>query len=452
LTNQDFTRRASYGPSSPGIGTRGAKTRQQIVEAALERFSTQGFHGTAVEEIAATASVSRATLYQYFDGKDSIFIELMHEAGGALNRVTRELGPFGPSAVGYGNLHRWLAEWTQVFDRYATVFVEWVNVNSSQAPLHPKLVEFVDFHTERSVAALKEAGRDDTTMSADSILALALFNRFNYIRHVYRPGLTQAELMNSLAIAIQKFLFPTTPDSVLATRQSDDATERPGERAPIPDIGPLAELPDRSSIIKPTPFAGLSPQATETVRQLLNAAGRVFAANGYDATNIDQIVGEAGLARGTFYRYFSNKVELITALAWEAASEMTPLFAEFEAFTNGCEHDDLAAWLNRFLRIQRRYSGVLRSWTEGFPIDPQLLAPCADVIAAMGKAIAATFGLARPYPLERRAAGMLFSGLLEHFPNEGTGSLYEPNDAEIVGAQARFIERVLLSTTQKEVC
>ncbi|MEI7546794.1 MAG: hypothetical protein WCK21_01865 [Actinomycetota bacterium] len=32
-----FTRRTSYGPGSPVIGTRGARTRQQILDTALVR-------------------------------------------------------------------------------------------------------------------------------------------------------------------------------------------------------------------------------------------------------------------------------------------------------------------------------------------------------------------------------------------------------------------------------
>jgi AcrR family transcriptional regulator len=171
----------------------------------------------------------------------------------------------------------------------------------------------------------------------------------------------------------------------------------------------------------------------------------VFAANGYEATNIDQIVNEAGLARGTFYRYFSDKLELITALAHEAAAVMCPLFDEFAETARTLDDAGLDDWLRRFLATNRRYSGVMRAWTEGFPISPQVLAPCSDVVAAMSRAIMAAFGPPRRYPFERRAAGMLFAGLLEHFPNEATGCVHEPTDDQLVAAQAQFLRRVVLS-------
>ncbi len=213
---------------------------------------------------------------------------------------------------------------------------------------------------------------------------------------------------------------------------------------PISDIGPLASLPPRGSIPFHNPFEGLSAQAAHTVRQLLDASGRVFAANGYDVANVDQIVMEAGLARGTFYRYFSDKLELITTLSQEAALTMSPMFEEFVDVVADGPRRWLDDWLRRFLAAQRKYAGVMRAWTEGFPIEPALLAPAADVVRSMSQAIIATFGPPRPYPLDRRAAGMLFSGLLEHFPNEGAGSRYEPDDSEIVEAQALFVERVLV--------
>lgn len=41
--------------------------------------------------------------------------------------------------------------------------------------------------------------------------------------------------------------------------------------------------------------------------QILEAARRVFAKRGYHLTTIDEIVGAAGVARGTFYLYFEDK-------------------------------------------------------------------------------------------------------------------------------------------------
>ena len=48
--------------------------------------------------------------------------------------------------------------------------------------------------------------------------------------------------------------------------------------------------------------------------QILNAAKIVFARKGFHATNVSNIVQEAGIARGTFYLYFTGKRAVFEAL------------------------------------------------------------------------------------------------------------------------------------------
>jgi len=64
MASEHPRRRASYGPSSPVVGERGARTREAIVEEALKCFEAKGYHSTYVEDIAEAVGISRATLYQ----------------------------------------------------------------------------------------------------------------------------------------------------------------------------------------------------------------------------------------------------------------------------------------------------------------------------------------------------------------------------------------------------
>ncbi|NIZ59365.1 TetR family transcriptional regulator [Sedimentitalea sp. CY04] len=53
------------------------KNRAAILEAALEMFSTHGFRGTTVDQIATQAGLSKPNLLYYFPSKEAIFAELM---------------------------------------------------------------------------------------------------------------------------------------------------------------------------------------------------------------------------------------------------------------------------------------------------------------------------------------------------------------------------------------
>jgi AcrR family transcriptional regulator len=49
--------------------------------------------------------------------------------------------------------------------------------------------------------------------------------------------------------------------------------------------------------------------------ELVDAAFVCFARNGVQATSVDEIVREAGVAKGTFYLYFKTRDDLVTAVA-----------------------------------------------------------------------------------------------------------------------------------------
>ncbi len=57
------------------------ETRSKILKAALERFSTQGFHGTSVRDINKSIDVADGLLYHYFPGgKEELFKIINQEA------------------------------------------------------------------------------------------------------------------------------------------------------------------------------------------------------------------------------------------------------------------------------------------------------------------------------------------------------------------------------------
>ena len=78
------------------------------------------------------------------------------------------------------------------------------------------------------------------------------------------------------------------------------------------------------------------PRVSEQYRadrraEILAAAARLFAANGFHATSMADIIGEAGLSAGAVYRYFPSKEDLVAAVAETALSAADEVFAELLA-------------------------------------------------------------------------------------------------------------------------
>ena len=54
-------------------------TKQEILEAALEMFSVQGFEATSISQIASAVGIRKASLYSHFENKQAILDELVKE-------------------------------------------------------------------------------------------------------------------------------------------------------------------------------------------------------------------------------------------------------------------------------------------------------------------------------------------------------------------------------------
>ena len=63
-------------------------------------------------------------------------------------------------------------------------------------------------------------------------------------------------------------------------------------------------------------------KAKERRREILMGAARAFARGGYDATNMDQIASECGLAKGHIYHYFRSKEEIFTEIRIDAVNRL----------------------------------------------------------------------------------------------------------------------------------
>lgn len=90
---------------------------------------------------------------------------------------------------------------------------------------------------------------------------------------------------------------------------------------------------------------------------ILNAANNLFRTQPVDSVSIDQIVQEAGIAKGTFYLYFHSKYDLLNQLAEAIVGEMARQTAVFVEESELPPMDQLAgamAILKR-LEIQDRF-------------------------------------------------------------------------------------------------
>lgn len=65
-------------------------TRQRLIRAALELFTTRGYHDTTTAQIAKKAGIAEGTIYRHFASKQQLFNELYRAAQRWATKIAQE--------------------------------------------------------------------------------------------------------------------------------------------------------------------------------------------------------------------------------------------------------------------------------------------------------------------------------------------------------------------------
>jgi AcrR family transcriptional regulator len=103
----------------------------------------------------------------------------------------------------------------------------------------------------------------------------------------------------------------------------------------------------------------------EMRNRLLDAGRAVFAAVGYSGATVDDIIENASTSRASFYRYFTSKDDLFTALSHACFRDMKSVMADVGEIGMGVDGvEQLEEMLRRYRQIHARHAGVFRAWFE----------------------------------------------------------------------------------------
>lgn len=173
-----------------------AGRRGEIFDAAVSVFCARGYDGGTMREIAEAVGISEPALYRHFSGKEDLFVQMVHEAGG---RMMGEVLPF-VEHVGPDNAHnvltRLLADRTSAARAYLPLLR-----TALAASLHNP--------------AFLEAFREEIVVPATGVIAVlvrTLDERFSVDRETGTPE-ERARLLISIFIGwlVTSSLFEEYP-------------------------------------------------------------------------------------------------------------------------------------------------------------------------------------------------------------------------------------------------
>ena len=195
---------------------RSEQSRRQVLDAALQLFSHQGFRSTAVREIADAAGVSTGNLYHHFPDKEAIFRTLLDEFSSIVESrrypLTRALttGSFPDNLEQIGSAAR---DSVRQYRQYvALIYVDVIEFDGTHirkfyADLTKRYASYVKDHDE--IASRLRPG-----VSALSALRLTTRIFFNYfcleiLFNVPEPfGKESKEIMGEIADILRYGILP----------------------------------------------------------------------------------------------------------------------------------------------------------------------------------------------------------------------------------------------------
>lgn len=170
----------------------------------------------------------------------------------------------------------------------------------------------------------------------------------------------------------------------------------------------------------------VTARGRRTRAQLLAAAAEVFAEKRYLATNIADIVARAGVAHGTFYRYFDSKEQIFSEVALDIQRRLLHADAEEGAGADMPEfRSPSEELLWRITRANRRYLSIYRENRRLMAVLEQV-ATFNDEMRAMRRETRTAFVERAQRSIERmQSAGLAHRDLDARYAANALGAMVD---------------------------
>ena len=368
-------RRAPFS-DNPRVGTRGQRTQQHILDAALRVFGDEGYYGCSIDRIAKLGGCSRVSFYQYFASKEDVFRHLAGQVARQLNASTEELGPLTPDLEGWAVLRTWVARYAEIYARYEPVFHVYRAAVESDVVLAAGVT-----HTSEQTVARIHSRLVTTTLpprQLDPVVRLLLecLTHTLDVTGILRSVVPTAYAGDHVEEAISDVLHRT----LFGLRAEVNVHPPHGTPPSALEFAPaMLEIPQQDEDT-PAPRAS----STRALDALLAAGREVFVTSGYHNTRVDDLVATAGVSHGTFYRYFKSRDQIARVLTVRAMRAVQTALLEIpdtSADDGSAGRGALRRWLRRYNAIHASEAAMLRVWVDAALQDPRLRAESAPPLA-----------------------------------------------------------------------
>ena len=351
------------------MGARGQRTRQRILDAALQLFGDEGFHQCSIARISDLASCSRVSFYQYFSGKEDVFRSLAAQVARQISASTEAIDPLTPDASGWDGLRAWVGRYGDIHARYGPIFQGLPTTFKDDEGLTTASARLSDQSVSRIRSKLSTSDLPARHLDPLIALLIACLSRTLDDAATLRAAAPEAYPRERVEIAftdvMHRTLFGRNPFNAHAVSPS-----RPPRVEFGPDVGAMMM---KEEAIR----SGTDKRAA--LNALVQNGRDVFVQRGYHATRVDDLAAAAGVSHGVFYRYFENKNELAIVLTVQAMRAVGDAFVGIPDLVAG-NGPELRRWFRRYNAAQIGEAAMIRVWVEAALEDSRMRSLSASAL------------------------------------------------------------------------
>jgi AcrR family transcriptional regulator len=307
------------------------RTKSAILEAAERRLLSEGFHATRLSDLTADVGVTTGAFYRQFASKDALYATMFARMIERLETALLEASDL------IGAIEAWLRVSA---DHPGTLRAQF-EVIAFRTPMADKWALARDRWEAALLRLLPSRSAQDRLIAS---LVVDTLEYYAYAGTVgWWPPRDPAMVAQTLATIVEHGLYPPWP---------------PGQTAPPAEYTAsgyrttLEWVPSGGKVM-PT-----SARGARTFQSLQRAAVEIFADLGVRQATMLDIAQTAGVASGTAYRYFDDKVDVLRSLM--AQFEQDLVQSAFYGMRDG--RHAVAETYRSFLTLHRQQVGVFRAW------------------------------------------------------------------------------------------
>ncbi len=263
------------------------QTKKRLLESALLEYSKNGYFNTNVDSITKNAGISHGTFYLYFNNKNDVLIDLIHN-------LMKEIS---------------------VFLKNKKTQSEWLNsdnLNDFEQPII-YIIRTINNPPGLLTAFIQGMVQNREIFDLFGIIHQNIANLFTLkIESLQKKGQYKgcnANIISQImATALLMSIF------IYSMNIIKSSSEILAKNISYIFFAGLNFKEKRIKSINQNDQTDVNKRINKTRRDLLKVAKQEFADYGYFDTKVANIAKKAGYSRGTFYQHFTDKDDIIQAI------------------------------------------------------------------------------------------------------------------------------------------